>query len=133
MKKKSLSKLKKKLWEVFALYIKLKYSEDGKTCRCFTSGVVLTIGTSNCQAGHYYSKKGYPALYFDEDNVRPQSYHDNINLSGNTQIFRENLIAEIGAEAVERLDQRRHNSVKLTCSDYEEKIEYYSQKIKELR
>lgn len=130
MKPKSISKLKAKLWEVFALYIKLKYSDGNGWCRCYTSGVPLKIGTSNCQAGHYYSKKGYPALYFNENNVRPQSYHDNINLSGNTQVFRENLIKEIGEEGVAELDKHRNDTIKWSRTDLEEKIEYYSELIK---
>ena len=132
MAKKTLSNLKKDLWKVFALYIKMKYSTDYKQTRCFTCDMPLTIGTSNCQAGHYYTKKGYPALYFNENNVRPQCYHCNINLSGNTVIFGERLEAEIGKQQMEHLKIIRHNSIKLMRSDYEDKIQEYKMKIMDL-
>lgn len=110
-KEKTLTRLKSELWKWFSLYIKLKYSYDMEYCHCYTCGQRIKLGSSNCQAGHYYTKKGYPALYFDENNVRPQCYHCNINLSGNTVIFGENLENEIGIEEMEKLKLRKHNSV----------------------
>jgi len=130
MKQKTIGKLKQDLWKVYALYIKKKYADDNDFCRCFTCGAPLKIGTSNCQCGHYYSKKGYPALYFNENNTRPQCYHCNINLSGNTQIFREQLIKEIGEDEVAELDKHRHDTVKLSRSELVEKIDYYKGKLK---
>jgi len=127
-KNKSISKLKAELWEVFSLYIKKKYS-DGEYCNCYTCDNPLKIGTSNCQCGHYYSKKGYPALYFNEDNNRPQCFHCNISLSGNTQIFRERLIIEIGLERINKMDSHRHDTIKWNRSDLIEKTEYYKHKI----
>ena len=126
MKQKSISKLKAKLWEVFALYIKKQHSIDGY-CKCFTCGKSLKIGTSDCQAGHYYSQGGFPALRFTEDNVRPQCYRCNVHLNGNTQIFRENLIEEIGTTRVALLDKHRHDPVKWSRSELEDKIKYYSE------
>ena len=129
MKRKSITKLKSKLWEVFSLYIKQKYSPDGKNVNCFTCGRNLQIGTSNCQGGHYYSQGGFKALQFNENNVRPQCYNCNINLNGNTQIFRENLIAEIGEEAVNELDRHRHDEMRWSASELEEKIKHYKELI----
>ncbi|MCK5612894.1 recombination protein NinG [Candidatus Pacearchaeota archaeon] len=131
-KKKSISKLKADIWKVYALYIKKKYSIGGGWCKCFTCPATLKIGTSNCQCGHYYSKKGYPALYFNENNTRPQCYHCNINLSGNTQIFREALIFEIGEDGIAELDKHRHDTIKWSRSELEEMIIKYKQKVKEL-
>ena len=131
-KKKTLTQLKKELWKMYALYIKKKYSYNGTHCKCYTCGSDLTIGTYNCQCGHYYPKGGYPALYFHENNTRPQCYHCNINLSGNSPIFRERLIKEIGEDGVAELDNTRHLTIKRTRSDYEELIKKYKLKIKEL-
>ena len=86
-KTKGIAALKKDLWKHFALFIKLKYSSDGQYTECYTCGRSLEIGTSSCHAGHWLTKKGYPVHYFHENNVRPQCYHCNINLSGNTLSF----------------------------------------------
>jgi len=63
MKKKSISSLKKKLWKVFADYIKKR---DKYTC--FTCG--RKGEGSGMHAGHFIPKaSGGLALYFNEDNV----------------------------------------------------------------
>ena len=130
MKKKTLSKLKKELWTLYAKYMKLKYSRDGEYCSCFTCGVVLKIGTSNCQMGHWLPKGGYGFHYFTEDNTRPQCYHCNISLSGNTAVFERNLKAELGDEVVEEIYKTRHNSEKRDAFWYLNKIEEYKEKLK---
>jgi hypothetical protein len=132
MKKKTLSKYKQELWKLFSLYIKKKYETEEGWCRCYTCQKPLKIGTSDCQSGHYYTKKGYPALFFDENNVRPQCYHCNINLSGNIVIFGENLKNEIGYNAMEIMKSKRHDQVKRTKSDYIELIEFYKDKLAQL-
>lgn len=126
MKPKSISKLKAKLWDQFALFIKIKHSANGY-CRCYTCGKPLKIGTSDCQAGHYYSQGGFPALRFNEDNVRPQCYRCNVHLNGNTQIFGENLRKEIGESRFAFLNAHRHDTVKLSSSELIEKIEHYKE------
>ena len=132
-KQKTLSKLKKDLWKVFALYIKLKESKDGEYVNCYTCEANLKIGTSNAHAGHCFTKKGYPGLYFEEIQIKPQCYHCNINLSGNTNVFIENLKQEIGEEAYQEMYNRRHKPVKMTRSDYQEKIAYYIEKVNQLQ
>lgn len=131
-KTKSLSKYKHELWKLFSLYIKLKYSPDGENVKCFTCDSILKIGTSNCQGGHYYTKKGYPGLYFHENNIRVQCYHCNINLSGNTVIFGERLEAEIGIDKMNELKHLRHGIFKKTKAEYLELIKEYKNKINEL-
>lgn len=126
MKPKSISKLKAELWTQFSMFIKLKHSNNGY-CKCFTCGKSIKIGTSDCHAGHYYSQGGFPALRFNEDNVRPQCMRCNVHLNGNSQIFRENLIKEIGEARLSELDKHRHDTLKLTKSDLIDKINEYKE------
>lgn len=126
-KPKTITKLKAELWIWFALYMKKKYSVDGEFCNCYTCGANLKIGTLGCHMGHYYTKKGYPALYFNENNVRPQCFRCNVNLSGNTPIFREKLIDEIGEDGVAELDNHRHDTVKWSRSELEDLIIKYKE------
>lgn len=130
-KLKSLSSYKKDLWDVFTYYIKLKYTVDGKL-NCYTCGVPIQINTVNCQGGHYHPKKGYPALYFNENNVRPQCFRCNHWLEGNTIEFGKRLLKEIGQEEFDKMDQLKREQVKITRSEYKIKIEYYKNEIKKL-
>ncbi len=124
-KKKGVAQLKKELWKVFALYIKRKHSHEEGKCYCYTCGNTLEIGTSNCQAGHWLTKKGYPYHYFNENNVRPQCYHCNINLSGNSAVFEFNLRLELGSEIVNDIYETRHKLEKRSVAWYEDKIMEY--------
>jgi hypothetical protein len=133
MIKNTITQLKKKLWKEFTLYVKLRESGDGETCLCITCGKRLTIGKSDCQGGHFFSKKGYSGLYFHEDNVWPQCYRCNINLEGNTQEYDIRLRKKIGNERVDHLYNIRKSIFKITRYEYTELIKKYKAKNKELR
>lgn len=129
-KVKTLGQLKKQLWKHFSLYRKLVNSMEG-VCHCISCGNYLVIGTTNCQGGHYLPKGGYSALYFVENNVWPQCYRCNVNLGGNTEAYRRNLILNIGEDAVEDLWNHRHDIFKVNKFWYLEKIEHYKGKVDE--
>ena len=130
--KKKVSALKKLLWKEFSLWVKLNYSTDGQYCPCFTCGKSLEIGTSNCQAGHWLAKSVSSYHRFRENNVRPQCYKCNINLSGNAAVFERNLKDEIGADAVEDMYNTRHENGRRSRDWYVEKIEYYREQLKDM-
>jgi len=131
-KKPTLTSLRKKLWKIFSLYIKLKYSTDGKTVRCFTCGADLDIGTSNCQVGHCFTKTAYPYHYFNENNVRPQCYHCNISKSGDGPTFYRRLLDILGQEVMDDIFETKSTPTKRTVEWYEDKTEEYNNKILEL-
>ena len=132
-KQKTITKLKKDLWKVFSLYIKLKHSEDGEWCSCYTCGNPIKIGTSSCHGGHFLSKAAYNIHYFNENNVRPQGSCCNTFKEGDPITFRENLIEEIGLEAVEEMEATRHTVVKRDRGWYLDKIEHYKQEVERLQ
>jgi hypothetical protein len=122
MKKESLSALKKKLDSVFSLFI--RYRDRG---RCYTCGMVKE--PSEMQAGHYISRTCL-ALRFDEMNVHCQCYGCNCMKHGDIITYREHLVKDYGLESVERLESRRHESVKLTSAWYHDMIDHYRQRLK---
>lgn len=115
-KQKSLSSLKKKLDQVFSLYIRAKYPKYCYTCNRY--GKTL-------QNGHFISRS-YLATRFEEDNCRPQCVGCNVFGGGKPLDFEENLIAEIGKKKVNALKARRHKIMKLTPEWYETKIKEFS-------
>jgi len=131
-KRKTVSQLKKKLWKPFSLWTKLRYSEDGVYVDCYTCSQRLKIGTSNCQAAHFLPKGGYPAHYFNIDNVRPGCYRCNIHLSGNSEVFRRRLIEEIGLPRVEALWATRKEVKQLRQDWYYRMLDFYTADIKRL-
>ena len=125
LKKKSkvkISVLKRKLWEVFSLYIRTR---DKFTC--FICGRRGEGGAIH--AGHFIPKSvGGIALYFHEDNVHACCYHCNINLGGN--LYEYGL--KLGKMKCDELYQIKNQINKVDEAWYLTRIEYYKNKIKEL-
>jgi hypothetical protein len=118
--KQSHAKLKRKLWKVFSEYVRKR--DKGI---CFTCG--RQAHGSGYHAGHFIAKAvGGITLYFHEENVRGQCYNCNINLGGNSYVFGTKL----GNDIVQELYTLKQQITK--DFPYAEKIEYYSQKLKEL-
>lgn len=111
------------LQRVFNTYIRQR--DRGKTCICCDKPL-----TGKYDAGHFYSVKSSSALRFDEDNVHGQTVHCNRDLHGNLIEYGIRLQKRIGIERFKALEEKRHNTVKLTIPEIKEKIEYYKNKIK---
>lgn len=99
----------------------------------------ISCGTTNAKikydAGHFFSVGAYPNVRFDEDNVHKQcSNNCNMNKSGNILEYRPRLIQKIGPVRFAQLETRARNSVlKLSVPEIKMKIEYYRNKIKEMK
>lgn len=126
MKTKSTSKLKKELDKLFSLYIRQKYSENGYAT-CYTCGI--TKPWKEMQCGHFVSRS-YLATRFLEANVRVQCVGCNMFGGGRTVIFANKIENEEGLGTVAALYKEAQKVIK--NFPYQEKIEYYKQKIKEL-
>lgn len=114
--------LKRKLWAIFALFIK---ERDKWTC--FTCGNQVRGYAAN--AGHFIPKGSAGlALYFHEDNVHCQCSTCNLVLEGNHYEYGKRL----GENKVQELYQLRNTIVKWDAQDYLNKIEEYEIKYRAL-
>lgn len=125
-KKKKLpgiSSLKKKLWQIFSLYIRQR---DNYTCfTCGRKGEGM-----NMHAGHFVAKSvGGIALYFHETNVNAQCLRCNIHLDGNQWEYGQRL----GPEKVAEIMEIKKTTNKWSVQDYTDKIAHYKEKLHELQ
>ena len=90
-KKGELTKLKDQLWLLCRQITKKRYGNN-----CYTCGRHVPDG-KGMHTGHYITSSlcSVP-LRFDLRNLRPQCYHDNINLSGNWPAYKKAIEAEMG-------------------------------------
>lgn len=91
---------------------------------CISCGVTNAVW----HAGHYKTTNAYPELRFNEDNVHKQCEKCNIELGGNVENYRKNLIERIGIERVEALESYVP-PLKLTNSELKELIIEYRKKL----
>lgn len=75
--------------------------ERDRELPCISCGTYTTV---QWEAGHFRSRGKASHLRYTEDNISKQCHHCNVHLSGNQQQYRINLIAKIGAERVEALE-----------------------------
>lgn len=68
---------------------------------CISCGTFTTV---QWEAGHFRSRGKASHLRYVEDNINKQCHHCNVQLSGNQQQYRIHLIAKIGTERVEALE-----------------------------
>ena len=125
----TISKLKKKLDVLFSQYIRRRNADHLGRVKCFTCGVEKHWKEQ--QAGHFQSRSHHSTRW-DEINVQVQCVKCNMYRQGEQFKFGLYLNQRFGYGTAEELEQRAKTIVKLNRIDYEEAIETYKQKIKQL-
>lgn len=127
----TISKLKKKLDKIFSEYIRLRDSDYKGNCKCISCGKEALAFGGSIHAGHLFSRR-YLSIRFDEKNVNSQCSYCNTFLNGNQLLAARGVENKWGEGTVDELESRMHITTKLNRVDYEEAIEIYKQKIREI-
>jgi hypothetical protein len=122
-KKPTRSKVVKKLDAVFSQYIRLSNADKNGICTCVTCG--KKYHWKQIQAGHFMSRKHYSTRWL-EDNVKPQCYGCNVMQQGQQYRFSKYL----GNNLSEQLYSKSKEVVKFTTDELQDKITYYSERVK---
>ena len=125
----TISKLKKKLDVLFSQYIRRRNADHLGRVKCFTCGIEKHWKEQ--QAGHFQSRSHHSTRW-DEVNVQVQCVKCNMFRQGEQYKFGLYLDDRFGDGTAEELEHRAKTIVKLNRVDYEEAIERYKQKIREL-
>lgn len=118
--------LMKKAQKVFNEFVRLR--DKGKDC--VSCGNKLQ-GKYDC--GHYFSSGGHKNLTFNEDNCHGQCVYCNQHKHGNLISYQIGIEKRIGGERLLILHEQAHKEYKPTREELRELIEYYKQKVKELK
>ena len=124
---------KKKAWDEFSKYIRkrdaLKNEDTGMYFKCCTCGKVYPAFGKGCgQAGHYVAGRKNSYL-FEEHGCHAQCYNCNINLKGNTILYRKFMIETYGLEETERIEQLFFVNKEYRIWDLEEIYNKYKEKL----
>lgn len=132
-RKQTISSLKKKCWQVFSLYIRMR--DCLRTTGCKDWGLCITCGKRYhiklLQAGHFIAGR-HNANLFSERGVHAQCYNCNINLRGATLEYRRQVISLCGEGADEELEEEARQIKKYTPQDLIDLTEHYRNEIKKL-
>ena len=127
---KTISKLKKELDKWFSLYIRLRDSENG-LCQCTTCGKVSHY-KQGMQNGHFQSRR-FMATRYDDKNCQPQCVACNMFRGGEQYRFALAIDAKYGEGTAEELQYKARQIKKFSRVDYEDKISYYKDAVKNLK
>ena len=122
MKKKklpSLAKLKRDLDKHFSLFIRRRDADDKGMGRCISCGQWALL-----QCGHFI-KRQHLGLRFSEINCAGQCARCNHFLHGNDAEFYVALVQRHGQETVDTLMAMKHETKKMTRTDYNELIDAF--------
>lgn len=131
MKKITVDGLRKKAWDTFSVYIRLR---DRRCVSCdekFWDTEKGEYGIKGLQAGHFRHHK----LDFDEENINAQCERCNHYLSGNLAPYSVYLVNKLGTEGFIALNSRADHALsgeKLSREDCEAIITKYKKKSQEI-
>jgi len=132
MKKQTVSSLKRRVWEVFSIYIRrrdcLRATGSPDYGECISCGQPFEF--HQLQAGHFIPGR-HNANLFSERGVHAQCARCNGVLSGNVLEYRRQIIKLYGEGADEELEAEARQIKKFTVGELEELLIYYQNKIKE--
>lgn len=106
----NIEKLKTKTRNIVNLFIRLKYAlitSEGLAAKCFCCGKIWLLDSTEAKrynhCSHLFREDLFESVRYYHNNLRPACRNCNKNLHGNTAIFTEKLIAEIGLNEYEKL------------------------------
>ena len=125
--------LKKKLDKVFSEFIRLRDSNEQGYSTCCTCGAIKKwSGTGDMHAGHYQTR-GHTSTRWDEKNVNAQCKKCNTYRGGKQDLHMLYIDKKYGAGTSEMLRYKATGTTKFQDWELKEKVEYYTQKVEELK
>ena len=122
MKKKiPISKLKKKAWSCFSLWVRNRGAKDGKNT-CVTCGKVDLI--QNLHASHFIPGRRNSILFLEE-NCHPACMACNIWRHGALENYYPFMLKIYGQDTIDRIKRLKNELVKFTRQDLEAIIVKY--------
>jgi len=119
--------IKKKAWDWFSLYIRLKYADQDGNARCVTCSSAKLVPYRTLQAGHAVRGRGGYVL-FNEKVVRCQCFFCNVKMGGRYDDFMYYLVdIEKSLTPDEYFEIKRQSMIthKISISKHKEIAEKY--------
>lgn len=127
---KTISKLKKDLWNIVSKYVRLSHADEYGYNTCYTCGIRKPY--KEMQAGHGFSGRANAYLY-ELDIIRPQCYGCNICNSGKLDVFVDKLRIEHGTRKFNNLWRLKRVNRKFTTQELKDMIRFYRDKLEHLK
>lgn len=128
--KSDLKKLEDKLWEIFSIYIRLRDSDSQGVGKCFTCDKPIHWTKGDC--GHGIPRQ-HKATKFNERNNHLQCKKCNGFEGGRREVYKERMNRRYGPQTWEKMEIASRQTFKASAFILQNNIEYYTQKVAELK
>lgn len=124
------SSLEQSLDAVFSQYVRRRWADAQGRVKCFTCAHRGFVHSMDC--GHW-QKRRHRGTRWNLDNGRPQCRVCNGAYDGRFDLFRENLVAEIGQERVTNVERLSKTNVNFSDNELQEMLDELRKKLAELK
>jgi len=129
-KQPSIKTLKRKLDDIFSVYIRLRDSNDNGYCRCISCGSIHHWKEVDC--GHFVNRSHMGARY-SERNCNAQCRKCNRFDEGNNIGYTRGLISKYGIKVLADLEVKKETISKMVAFDYKISIDHYKKEVDRLK
>lgn len=128
----SITTLKKKLRPIYSEYIRLSHADKAGMVSCISCDEKhFWSGTGKLHNGHFFSKKYYSCIEFEELNTHPIcSTCNRMQSSGEGYRYYLNLVKKYGAKVIQELYEKGCLKIPYTREQLQEKIDFCRLNIK---
>ncbi len=117
VKKINLVQLKKDVWKVLSVAVRLRDADNHGQVECISCGYKGYYIKDKIQAGHFFQARNYPAVRYNLDNIHGQCSKCNLALHGNVYRYYLKLKQKIGQKRIDEVNQKADEGLKITV-DY---------------
>jgi len=119
IKKRTLAQVKKDVWRVLSLAVRLRDADVHGQCTCISCNTIAYYIKDNVHAGHFFQSRNFPGVRWDLNNIHGQCAKCNIGKAGNQYRYYLNLRNKIGEDGVNQLNKKADEKRKETIQDLE--------------
>lgn len=131
-KAERVSVLKKKLWTIISLYIRLRDSDDDNMCICCSCWEKRHYKDS-MQAWHYIASWQSSFHRYNEKNIHAQCYWCNVGKNWNVLEYQKFMIKKYWEEYTNWLFDTRNEMINLWATELKALIEQYKPMLEDIK
>lgn len=129
-KNTSIKTLKRKLDDIFSIFIRLRDSDNKGYCKCISCSKMAYYKEMDC--GHFVNRSHMNTRY-DEQNCNAQCRSCNRFDEGNNIGYAKGLVKKYGSQIIDILYIKKNTANQLKSSEYQILIDYYSKEVSKLK
>jgi hypothetical protein len=112
VKKINLAKLKKEVWQLVSIAIRLRDADCHGQVECISCNYKGYYIRDKIQAGHFFQSRNFGGVRWNFDNIHGQCQFCNGGRQGNVYRYYKKLVSKIGQSRIDKIDNTADDRLK---------------------